>query len=430
MPRVGDSVHELFRRAVKLRKSEQLEGAKECLQHIIKERPRYIPALNEMGKILSREGDYNKATHFFRRILNLKPGDPYALTELGVIYCKQDNIRRAISFFNQALEKEPDFAYAMSELGFIFYKQGNYRKAIELFLKSLKIEPDNVRVLSHLGLTYNQQGDITKANSCFRQLAERLKDSRQQLRKSEEEIKRKDAQLIASGRVTTANAMATCFAHQINNPLQIIQTVIFNLMEEPQIEEADLRENLTKIQHHADRINELVNHLNKLVKDEAEDSDFININEVIISAFGLFEGQLSSREIQVNLNNIEDRRSAPIVYGNSIKLEQVFINLIANARDALESMVKPEITVQTVVIPEKRIRIFFSDNGQGISEEDLARIFDSLFTTKPKGTGLGLWLCYSIIHQMNGTIRVESKLGKGTTFIITLPYKGGNRGKS
>lgn len=71
----------------------------------------------------------------------------------------------------------------------------------------------------------------------------------------------------------------------------------------------------------------------------------------------------------------------------------------------------------------KEIVIRFSDNGKGISKENLKRVFDSLFTTKEEGTGLGLWLCFSVINQMDGNITVDSKLGQGTTFTIRLPAK-------
>ena len=116
------------------------------------------------------------------------------------------------------------------------------------------------------------------------------------------------------------------------------------------------------------------------------------------------------------------RKTFRPVYGNRVELEQVFINLFANARDALTSTPEPRIIVGLTQSSDKDITLTFSDNGEGISKENLKRVFDSLFTTKDEGTGLGLWLCYSVIEQqMNGSIKVESELGKGTTFILRLP---------
>jgi signal transduction histidine kinase len=121
------------------------------------------------------------------------------------------------------------------------------------------------------------------------------------------------------------------------------------------------------------------------------------------------------------MGDTRDLQNSPVVYGNRVELEQVFINLFANARDALTSTAKPKITVGLARSDDKEVTMTFSDNGEGISKDNLKRVFDSLFTTKAEGTGLGLWLCFSVIQQMNGTIKVESNLGKGTTFTICLP---------
>jgi signal transduction histidine kinase len=454
--------NDLFRQAVTYRKTDQFEKAKECITRILEQEPADIKALNEMGKILTKEGAYTKASGYFRRVLQHSPNDPYALTELGAIYRQQGNTKKAIEHLTRALHRNPTFTYAMNELGVIYSRQGNTRRAVDLFKRTLrhdrnslyaltelgficnkqgnigqaieyfnralKSDPNNVRVLSQLALLYNQEGETEKANACFRVLIEQLRDSKQLLKKSTEEIKKKNAQLVASGRVTTANAMATCFAHQINNPLNTIQFIIYNLVQDIPEENTALREGLAKIQQHADQIHDLVNHLNKLVKDEEEDNDYLNINEIILTAFQLFEEQFYSRGIKIDTRGVKEASSPLIVYGNSIKLEQVFINLIANARDALESVEDPCIEVETDLGDGNNIVVYFSDNGQGISKENLERVFESLFTTKQGGTGLGLWLCYSIVSQMNGDINVESQLGKGTRFVISLPNRGDDLG--
>jgi signal transduction histidine kinase len=87
----------------------------------------------------------------------------------------------------------------------------------------------------------------------------------------------------------------------------------------------------------------------------------------------------------------------------------------------LASTPKPEIAISLAPTTDKKITMTFADNGEGISKDNLKRVFDSLFSTKAEGTGLGLWLCFSVIQQMNGTIKVESDLGHGTTFTICLP---------
>lgn len=201
----------------------------------------------------------------------------------------------------------------------------------------------------------------------------------------------------------------------MNNPLQIIQSVIFRLKNRKQITEDDLRRGLTKIQENANRIHDLLQHQNKLVRSDPDDNKYFNIREAILRAFQPFEEQLKERGIKKNIMDMENKESVFIVFGNPTKLEQLFINLIANARDALSSVKHPEIkiTIENIQSKENDIVIHFADNGKSISKENLKRVFHSPFTTKKNGKGLDLLLCYSVIKQMDGKIRVKSQLGIG-----------------
>jgi signal transduction histidine kinase len=398
-----ESILDLVAQARSYRESDQLDKAKECLDKVLSRVPRNASALKEMTVILVRQREYDKAAAYLKKILEVKPGDLWALNELGII----------------------------------LRNQGNSRKAVELFNRVLEQDPNNMHTLSELGLTYNHLNEIDKADSCFEKiskqssgmLTEKLKDL-QSTRDSEKPSRERNVYLLASGRITTANAMATCFAHQINTPLQIIQGIIYRLLKKKeQIEKTEFINGLIKIQQTADTINAFTNHLNNLIKDDTEEHRFVKIGEVILGAFALFEQQLRYRRIKVDLSEIESDNGKTFVFGNRIELEHVFINLIANARDALENTAQRQIKV-SFRSDERAITISFADNGQGISEENSKRIFESLFTTKPKGTGLGLWLCYSVIHGMSGKIEVKSRLGEGTTFIIRLPNKRNNYGET
>jgi two-component system NtrC family sensor kinase len=236
-------------------------------------------------------------------------------------------------------------------------------------------------------------------------------------------LSKKDKQFIASGRITTVNAIATCFAHQINNPLQIMQGSIENLLERVTPADREMEEDLLELRSQADKIHELIQHLYRLIKHDSHSQQFISIRKVVLSAYALFEKQLEHRRIAFELEAPRAVQSEAVVYGDSVELEQVFINLFANARDALNKTPNPKISVVLNQYRRKEIMIRFSDNGEGISKENLKRVFDSLFTTKDEGTGLGLWLCFSVINQMDGKITVDSKPGQGTTFTIRLPAK-------
>ena len=234
-------------------------------------------------------------------------------------------------------------------------------------------------------------------------------------------VRRRDKEFIASGRITTLNAIATCLAHQINNPLQIIQSSVESLMKKIPPGDASTMEDLDQLRDSADRIHSLIEHLYRLIRYDSKDREPFMIGEVLLSAYGLFEKQLENRGIAVEIDGLSDLQHTPVVNGNRVELEQVLINLFANARDALASTLEPRITVSLARSTEKEVTLSFSDNGEGISKDNLKRVFDSLFTTKAEGTGLGLWLCLSVIEQMDGTIKVDSTLGEGTTFRICLP---------
>jgi signal transduction histidine kinase len=406
------SKHDLLQQARSYRKSEQLDRAQEYLNKILVRYPQDILALNEMGIIFIKLGDLIKASSYFEKILRIKPSDPYALNQLGVIYNRQGDTERAIEAFKKVLESHPTNIHALSELGLTYSRIGDTDNALCYFKQISSISRGTLEQLKD-------------SKNLLRKSEKVIKDSRYLLRRSEREIKEKEAQLIAAGRITTANAMATSLAHQINNPLQIIQTIVYKLIRKIPPDQTEIKENLTKIQLHADRIHILIAHLNKLIKDEPDEYSYFDISEVIHSACSLFDEQLKSRRIRLNLSEV-DNNNWLIVYGNQIKLEQVFINLIANARDALRHTRRAEITISTNQSNEQNVVIHFRDNGKGIPEKNIDRIFESLYTTKQGGTGLGLWLCSSVIQQMNGTIEVESIRKKGTKFIIALPNRGGN----
>jgi signal transduction histidine kinase len=236
-------------------------------------------------------------------------------------------------------------------------------------------------------------------------------------------LNRDDEQFIASGRITTLNAIATCFAHQINNPLQIIHNSIDSLSKKIPSGEQSMSDDLEKLRDNADRIHDLIQHLYRLVKNDSKHSESLLVRDVLDSAYALFEEQLKNRGVVVELNDTDVCADGAVVYGNRIELEQVFINLFANARDALALALHPRISVTLTETSDHQLKICFADNGAGISTEHREQVFDSLFTTKSDGTGLGLWLCLSVINQMDGKIKVESQLGEGTTFTISLPTR-------
>jgi two-component system, NtrC family, sensor kinase len=224
-----------------------------------------------------------------------------------------------------------------------------------------------------------------------------------------------EEQVQQSDKLSSIGLLAAGVAHEVNTPLTGISSYSQMLMQ--QIPETDPRHQLLeKIYRQTSRASSIVNNL--LNFSRVSDSRFamINLNRVIDDTIQLLESQLRNTQIEVIRNYGEELPLAP---GNAPKLQQVFMNLILNARDAMPEGGRLEIATEAI---DDSVIIRFRDSGMGIDPEHLSKIYDPFFTTKQigKGTGLGLAVSYGIIKDHNGHIDVESKPGEGTLFTITL----------
>jgi len=240
-----------------------------------------------------------------------------------------------------------------------------------------------------------------------------------------------EQQLIQASKMTTLGEMATGIAHELNQPLTVIKTASNFFMKKirkaEKLDDEVLFTMATEIDRHVDRATKIMNHMREFGRKSDMMLEKVHINDVLVRAFELFGQQLRLRGITLVWNLQED---LPMVMGDAGRLEQVFINLLMNARDALDEkwseasggMNDKQISVKTRT-EERSVILEVSDNGKGIPEALLDRIFEPFFTTKQvgKGTGLGLSISYGIIQDCGGTIRAVSKAGEGATFIVTFP---------
>jgi signal transduction histidine kinase len=176
---------------------------------------------------------------------------------------------------------------------------------------------------------------------------------------------------------------------------------------------------LEKVRRQADRATEIVNNLLNFSRTgSAAEFSPVDVHRVLDDTLQLLEPQLRGNQIQIVRGYDPD---SPPVIGNSGKLQQVFTNLLLNARDATPS--GGSITISTLSSDDHSLTIEVSDSGIGIAPEDVAKIYDPFYTTKGvgRGTGLGLAVSYGIVQEHSGHISVESTPGQGTIFRITLP---------
>jgi hypothetical protein len=205
-------------------------------------------------------------------------------------------------------------------------------------------------------------------------------------------------------------------AHEVNTPLAVIST--YAQMLAKQVSGDDQKSRLLdKIAKQTFRASEIVNSLLNFSRTSPKGFDDVSVNRAIQETLTLIEHQLESARVQVRF---EPDESLPVVCGDFGRLQQVFLNLFLNARDAMDG--GGELSVRTWT-EAGCVRIEVADNGQGIPAECLSRIYDPFFTTKAvrKGTGLGLAVTYGIVKEHGGSIDVESRLGAGTTFRLEFP---------
>jgi two-component system, NtrC family, sensor kinase len=225
-----------------------------------------------------------------------------------------------------------------------------------------------------------------------------------------------ERRLVQADKLSSIGLLAAGVAHEVNTPLAVIST--YAQMLAKQISGDDQKSLLLdKIAKQTFRASEIVNSLLNFSRTSTTEFVEVDLTRTIRDTLNLIEPQLKKSSIEVQL---EASPSLPPIKGNSGKLQQVFLNLFLNARDAMESGGTLAIKAWS---EDGFVRIDVADNGQGIAPEHLARIYDPFFTTKGarKGTGLGLAVTYGIVHEHGGNIEVQSRLGAGSRFRVELP---------
>jgi C4-dicarboxylate-specific signal transduction histidine kinase len=249
-----------------------------------------------------------------------------------------------------------------------------------------------------------------------------LRETTQEMERREQELRDKQEQLVQAGKLATLGELTTGVAHELNNPLNNIGLFVGNVIDHIELGKLDPNRvvgDLEKAMEQVRKATDIITHLRTFGRPASVTVEPVDINEVIRRSLSLVQEQLRLRAITVTL---ELHEVGLVVLGNAIQLEQVFINLLTNARDALAEAELREIRIVTARDGESA-SVTFADTGLGIAPGLDQRIFDPFFTTKEvgAGTGLGLSITYSIVKEHGGEIWVESGPGQGAVFQIELP---------
>jgi PAS domain S-box-containing protein len=229
-----------------------------------------------------------------------------------------------------------------------------------------------------------------------------------------------EAQLSQADKLSSIGLLAAGVAHEVNTPLAVISSYAQMLTKQLQ---GDPQKNalLEKITRQTFRASEIVNNLLNFSRTSGTEFTEVDVNRIVVDTLALLEHQFKTSRIEV-VSNLASH--LPGVQGNAGKLQQVFLNLFLNAKDAMPQGGK----LRVATLNGTAVSVEVSDTGSGIAQEHIQRIYDPFFTTKTapqgqpgRGTGLGLSVTYGIIQEHSGKIRVESRSGEGTTFYLDFP---------
>jgi len=335
-------------------------------------------------------------------------------------------------------ERRRALMHILSDLNTVNRKLADQRKAMIHILADYEQDRSRLarqkerldnsrRALLHI-LQDSHQSNLRLENSrkAMIHIMSDLKETTEEVQQREQELREKQEQLVQAGKLATLGELTTGVAHELNNPLNNIGLFIGNAidlialgMSDPNPER--ILQELHSAMHQVRKATEIISHLRTFGRATSVSREPVNITQVIRRALSLVQEQLRLRQIEVKLLLPEEEVS---IMGNPIQLEQVFINLLTNARDALAHSTRKMITIGCTK-QANMVEIRFCDTGPGIPVGLEQRIFDPFFTTKEvgAGTGLGLSITYGIIKEHQGTVMVENCPDEGALFLIQLPLE-------
>jgi PAS domain S-box-containing protein len=234
-------------------------------------------------------------------------------------------------------------------------------------------------------------------------------------RKAMERATRQAERLSALGRLSAG------IAHEVNNPIGIMTSRIELILMDAEANHlpAETIEDLRVVHRNAIRVATLARNLLSFARETPREWRSVDLNEVVRNVLLLVTADFARQHIRV-VSRLQEPLPPVLAHANA--LEQVLLNLVTNAAEA---MTEPGDITVTTAAADGRVQVVVADTGRGIAADDLDHIFDPFFTTKASGTGLGLSVSFGIVEDHGGTIEVDSTVGKGTAFVVSLPVREG-----
>ena len=264
----------------------------------------------------------------------------------------------------------------------------------------------------------------------YEEVSGQAKELERRVEERTKALKETQTKLIQSGKLAAVGTLAAGVAHELNQPLMVIRGYAQELVADERITDPELREDLGRIESQTSRMSAIITHLRDFSRQSKGKRQITDLNAVVTHAFTFLGQQLKAWNIAV----VQELDPAlPTAWADALQIEQVLLNLVTNARDAMAAAGKGAIIIRTRPTSDGRVALSVADTGPGIPPEIRSRIFEPFFTTKEvgKGTGLGLSICHGIMEEHGGELQVESPWadGRGARFTLVLPISLRDPGK-
>ncbi|MCB0349766.1 MAG: ATP-binding protein [Bdellovibrionales bacterium] len=359
---------------------------------------------------------------FVSEDLEIKTEEVRALTDINEIIV--DNIPSGlmvISSDNKVVSSNRGAAKIFGDLGLEGRPIGEIFADLENAITSLRSNPNASHVERYELNYYNYKNEKMILEVILSVINRKTSDHGQVLCLIQNltEIKNLEFSMRQKEKLAAVGQLAAGIAHEIRNPLASISGSVQLLESSLQTQTTEDKKLLAIVIKEIDRLNKLVTEFLDFVRPDSRIEDPININNL---AKEVLEMAKLNEKLSSKVEHRTELRAQSIVYGHYDKLKQALLNIIMNAYQAMHDTLRPEIYIQTID-QEGSVILIIQDNGVGMTQDNLKRIFEPFHTTKPQGTGLGMAITHKIIETHNAEIFVESELGLGTKFIIKFPAK-------
>ncbi|WP_215782507.1 ATP-binding protein [Paludibacterium sp. B53371] len=293
----------------------------------------------------------------------------------------------------------------------------------ELEENSYLLRPNGEKLLIEgvVSPLFDRAGGLIGAVVTFRDTAPLRRRMLEALENSETRLKQHEYELARVTRITSMGEMASGIAHEINQPLSAIMSYCqasLSLLEEDEPDLALIVQAIQSAVNQADRAGKIVRRLREFVSKKSRQHTPVDVNHAINNVLTLADYDLRQAGITVDYH---PGNRLPLVYADTIQLEQVVLNLVRNALDAMQGQAQPGCLFVETSYSAKRVCIKVGDNGPGISEDKIDSVFAPFFSTKSTGMGLGLTICQTIIESFGGQISAHNRTTGGAEFTVELP---------